>query len=98
MLCAAVPLIFGTLRGLSPVVSVLPFVSIFIGILFGGGFIILDQRRYAAHLRRKGVGSDPEERFKPMALGAVMLREWRCGWRWHERGVYEHGVCPRVGA
>ncbi|GFZ42851.1 hypothetical protein JCM24511_00569 [Saitozyma sp. JCM 24511] len=73
MLCAAVPLIFGTLRGLSPVVSVLPFVSIFIGILFGGGFIILDQRRYAAHLRRKGVGSDPEERFKPMGLGAVML-------------------------
>jgi hypothetical protein len=62
MLCAAVPLIFGTLRGLSPVVSVLP---------------ILDQRRYAAHLRRKGVGSDPEERFKPMGLGAVMLREWR---------------------
>jgi hypothetical protein len=77
MLTTAVPLIYGNIRGMSPVPSVLPFLSIFIGIFFGGAFIIFDQFRYAAILKRRKLVMDPEERFVPMGLGAVILREFQ---------------------
>jgi hypothetical protein len=75
MLMSAVPIIFGEMRGMGPVVSTLPFVSIFIGILAGGGIIILDMKRYARALERSNrtEDGDPEQRFIPMGLGAVLL-------------------------
>ena len=73
MLIAAVPVIVGEYRGYGQVVSTLPFVSVFIGILFGGGLMIADRYRYVAKLKREGKEELPDERFVPMGVGAVML-------------------------
>ncbi|WVQ84169.1 hypothetical protein IAT38_006316 [Cryptococcus sp. DSM 104549] len=73
MLFAAVPIIYGEMRGWSNVSTTLPFISVFIGILVGGMCIMLDMHRYAAKLRASGRESWPEQRFVPMGLGAIML-------------------------
>lgn len=73
MLMAALPVIYHELRGLTPVSSSLPLISVFVGVMCGGVFIILDMYRYAKHVRN-GTAS-PEQRFYPMGLGAVLLRE-----------------------
>jgi len=74
MLMAALPVIYGEMRGMGPVVSTLPFLSVFIGILFGGLLIILDKERYGRKLRELGTEDGiPEQRFVPMGLGAVLL-------------------------
>jgi hypothetical protein len=75
MLMSALPVIYGEMRGMSPFVSTLPFFSVFIGILFGGAFIILDMKRYARKLKELGAEEDglPEQRFVPMGLGAILL-------------------------
>lgn len=73
MLMAALPIIFGEYRGMGSFVLTTPLFSVFIGILFGGALIILDMKRYARKLAEAGAESIPEERFKPMGLGAVML-------------------------
>lgn len=75
MLFAAVPIIFGNMRGLSLVQAELPFLAVYIGILFGGGAVILDMFRYTKLLTLRGVSHLPEERFKPMGVGAVILGE-----------------------
>ncbi|KAL7419972.1 hypothetical protein Q5752_004935 [Cryptotrichosporon argae] len=72
-LMAAVPTIFSGYRGMTAVHASLPFLSVFVGILFGGGIIILDMHRYARVLKASGQESLPEQRFVPMGLGAVML-------------------------
>jgi len=76
MLMAALPIIYHELRGLPPVASSLPLISVFIGILFGGGIIILDMYRYARVCRDRPEAAVPEQRFFPMGLGAVLLREF----------------------
>jgi DHA1 family multidrug resistance protein-like MFS transporter len=77
MLMAALPIIYHEIRGYSPVVSSLPLVSVFIGILFGGGIIILDMYRYARVCQLRPEAAVPEQRFFPMGLGAFLLREFR---------------------
>lgn len=74
MLMGAVPIIFGEYRGMGPFVSVAPFFAVFVGILFGGAFIILDMKRYERVVEASG-GEDavPEQRFFPMGLGACLL-------------------------
>lgn len=64
MLMAALPVIYGEYRGLGTLASCLPLFSVFTGILFGGGFILLDM------LLPK---TQPEHMFRPMGLGATML-------------------------
>lgn len=73
MLMAALPVIYGEYRGMGSFVLTTPLFAVFVGILFGGAFIILDMKRYAAKLAETGAESMPEERFKPMGLGAAML-------------------------
>lgn len=77
ILMAALPIIYGEYRGMSLVGSALPFIAAFIGILVGGGIIIADKVRYTRVLERKGMLEQgiPEQRFIPMGLGAVLLRE-----------------------
>jgi DHA1 family multidrug resistance protein-like MFS transporter len=76
MLMSAIPIIYGEMRGKSPFQATLPLLSVFIGILFGGILIFLDMGRYARMLKRKGEVSLPEQRFVPMGLGALLLREF----------------------
>jgi len=76
MLMAALPLIYHEIRGLSPVVANLPLISVFVGILFGGGIIILDMYRYARVCRDRPEAAVPEQRFFPMGLGALLLRKY----------------------
>jgi hypothetical protein len=77
MLMSAIPIIYGEMRGMTPFQATLPLLSVFIGILFGGILIFLDMGRYARMLKRKGEVSLPEQRFVPMGLGALLLREFR---------------------
>lgn len=73
MLMAALPVIYGEYRGMGSFVLTTPLFSVFIGILFGGGLMLLDMKRYGRKLADTGAESLPEERFKPMGLGAAML-------------------------
>ncbi|TXT10544.1 hypothetical protein VHUM_02049 [Vanrija humicola] len=75
ILMAALPIIYGEYRGMSVVVSSLPFISAFVGTVAGGALVMVDKYRYTAVLERKGKLEEgiPEQRFIPMGLGAVLL-------------------------
>mgnify|MGYP002718944083 CR=1 FL=1 len=74
MLMAALPFIYHELSGLTPVSSSLPMISLFVGVMCGGIFTILDMFRYGKHVRNRT--ASPEQRLYPMGLGAVLLREF----------------------
>ncbi|KAK1920729.1 major facilitator superfamily domain-containing protein, partial [Papiliotrema laurentii] len=71
MLMAALPFIYHELSGLTPVSSSLPMISLFVGVMCGGIFTILDMFRYGKHIRNRT--ASPEQRLYPMGLGAVLL-------------------------
>jgi DHA1 family multidrug resistance protein-like MFS transporter len=63
MLMAAIPIIFGELRGLPPMIASLPLIAVFIGIVCGGSIILLDLGRYKRMLLKMNATSLPEQRF-----------------------------------
>ncbi|KAF8965491.1 MFS polyamine transporter [Flammula alnicola] len=70
LLFFAFPIAFGEIRGFSPGITGLTFVSIMLGIFFAGFFVPLQERIYANATRN---GSYPEARLYPMMVGCFIL-------------------------
>ncbi|KAH8679039.1 major facilitator superfamily domain-containing protein [Tricladium varicosporioides] len=70
---AAFAIEFGEIRGWSPVPASLPFLAIFVGILFGMAFIIYNQRYYMAQFKANDNKAVPEARLRSMMIGGISL-------------------------
>lgn len=73
LLLPVFPIVFSELRGWSPVVSTLPFLAIFVGVLAAVPINIGNQPRYARLVNEAGGKPVPEGRLLPMAIGAFLF-------------------------
>ncbi len=73
MLLGAIPIIFQEGRGWNYVVGSLPFLAVLVGIFFGAGINILNQRYYISRYHAAGDHAVPEARLPPMMIGSVFF-------------------------
>lgn len=89
MQLGGVPIIFGELRGWSPLVASLPFICILIGAVAGAAANVFNQRLYNRAFAAAGGRAVPEARLPPMMVGAfvfsggVFLQGWTAGPEYH---------------
>jgi hypothetical protein len=76
------PIVYSEHRGWSPVVSSLPFLSLFVGVLGALCINLANQPRYARIVERAGGKPVPEGRLAPMVVGACIfaIGLWWFGW------------------
>lgn len=67
------PIVFEQMRGWSPVVGSLPFLGLFVGVLFSTLMNLANQRRYARLVKENDGKPVPEGRLLPMAVGAFLF-------------------------
>lgn len=68
-----IPIVFLEMRQFSPVVSTLPYLSIFIGILCAVGINVANQPLYVKAMAKNNNKPVPEARLPPIAIGIVLL-------------------------
>lgn len=67
------PIVFAQMRHYSLVVSTLPFLGIFVGILFAGLINLANQPRYTRIVDQNGGRPVPEARLPPMLVGGLLF-------------------------
>ncbi|KAJ9137146.1 Outer membrane protein [Pleurostoma richardsiae] len=70
---ASFPIEFQELRGWNAVIGALPFLALFVGILFGAAANLLNQRFYVKRFRANNNRPVPEARLPPMMAGSVFF-------------------------
>ncbi|KAH6616085.1 major facilitator superfamily domain-containing protein [Chaetomium sp. MPI-SDFR-AT-0129] len=82
MQLGSIPIIFGEVRGWSPLASTFPFVGIFIGTVFGCAANVYNQLLYNKAYHAAGNRAVPERRLPPMMLGSVLFAggQFLVGW------------------
>lgn len=68
-----VPIIFQDVRGWGPIVGTLPFLGLFLGIVFALGINIGNQHHYHIAVERAGGKAVPEARLPPMMIGGFLF-------------------------
>ena len=67
------PIVFQEMRGYSLVVSTLPFLALFVGVLAAVGINLANQPRYIRLVNENGGKPVPEGRLLPMVVGGVLF-------------------------
>lgn len=67
------PIVFHEMRGYSLVVSTLPFLALFVGVLAAVGINLANQPRYIRLVNENGGKPVPEGRLLPMVVGGVLF-------------------------
>ena len=67
------PIVFQEMRGYSLVVSTLPFLALFVGVLAAMGINLANQPRYIRLVNENGGKPVPEGRLLPMVVGGVLF-------------------------
>lgn len=70
---ASFPVVFQELRGWDQVVGALPFLAYLVGILFGAGINLANQKFYISRFKANHNRPVPEARLPPMMLGSVVF-------------------------
>ncbi|KAL5045767.1 hypothetical protein BDW71DRAFT_208031 [Aspergillus fruticulosus] len=70
---ASFPVVFQELRGWNQVVGALPFLAYLVGILFGAGINLANQKFYISRFKANNNRPVPEARLPPMMLGSVVF-------------------------
>ncbi|CCE83761.1 Piso0_004348 [Millerozyma farinosa CBS 7064] len=99
LLLTAVPLIFQGRYGWSSGVGELPYLSMLIGVLIGGGICIFFEGRYNRVMIANGGKPVPEERLPPIMVGSFLFCGglfW-LGWS-GDFGNKVHWIVPTIGA
>ena len=66
------PIVFAEIRHYGPVVSTLPFLGLFVGVLFAVSINLANQPRYMRAVEKNGGRPVPEARLPPMLVGGVL--------------------------
>ncbi|KAF2001596.1 MSF membrane transporter [Amniculicola lignicola CBS 123094] len=96
MQLGGIPIIFGELRGWSPLPATLPFLCILVGALIGASLNVYNQTLYNKAYHLAGNRAVPEKRLPPMMLGSVLFSagQFLMGWTADPRF---HWICPCIG-
>jgi hypothetical protein len=70
---ASFPIMFQDERGWNQVIGALPFLALFVGILFAAAANLVNQKFYVAKLRANNMRPVPEARLPPMMAGSVFF-------------------------
>ncbi|KOS21962.1 putative MFS-type transporter [Escovopsis weberi] len=97
MQLGGIPIIFGEKRGFNTLETALPFLSIFVGALFGCGVNAYNQTFYNRYYRAAGNRAVPEKRLPPMMLGGPLLGggQFLTGWTGARTDI--HWIVPCIG-
>lgn len=94
---AAFPIEFEEERGWGPVVGELPFLAMLIGVFFGAGVNLFNQRFYIRRFEQNNNRSVPEARLPPMMVGSIAFAAGMFIFAWtSNRNV--HWIGPVIGA
>ncbi|KAG6190646.1 hypothetical protein E4U36_002280 [Claviceps purpurea] len=82
MQLGAIPIIFGEIRGWTPIIATLPFLCILIGATLGCSLNVYNQTVYNKYYYAAGNRAVPEKRLPPMMLGSVLFSggQFLVGW------------------
>ncbi|KAH8817062.1 major facilitator superfamily domain-containing protein [Xylogone sp. PMI_703] len=91
------PYVFADIRGWGPVVSTLPFLALFVGVIFAVGINIGNQPYYIRKCEAADGKPVPEARLPPMAIGSVCFTTglWLFGWT---ASPDHHWIIPVIAA
>ncbi|BCS05599.1 MFS transporter [Aspergillus luchuensis] len=94
LLLAALPIVFQQVRGWSPGVGDLPFISIAIGMCFATVFMVFINRQYARKFRASQSGQrPPEARLLSAQVGAVFIPSGLFLFAWTNSPSVHWAVC-----
>lgn len=90
------PIVFLDIRGWPLVVSTLPFLGLFVGVLCALGVNLGNQPRYARIVDANGGKPVPEARLPPMIIGALSFAGglWWFGWTGGDESI--HWIVPII--
>lgn len=91
------PIIFREIRGWGLVVSTLPFLSLFVGVLFAVGINLANQSYYGKAMAKNGGRAAPEARLPPMLVGGVLFSTGLFWLGWTAEPEY-HWILPVIAA
>lgn len=91
------PIVFREQRGFGPVVSTLPFLGLFVGILSAMGINLANQGFYAKAVAKNKGRAAPEARLPPMVIGGVFFTAGLFWFGWTAAPKY-HWAIPTVAA
>lgn len=94
---AAFPIEFQEERGWNQVVGALPFLGLLIGIVFGAGLNLFNQKYYAKRFKANNNRAVPEARLPPMMVGSVIFSAGLFLFAWTSSKDI-HWICPCIGA
>lgn len=96
MQLGSIPIIFGEIRGWSPVPTTLPFLCILIGAALGCSFNVYNQLNYNKYYRKAGNRVVPEQRLPPMMIGSLLFAggQFLNGWT---SSPHIHWIVPCIG-
>ncbi|KAI9705368.1 MAG: hypothetical protein M1820_005198 [Bogoriella megaspora] len=90
------PIIFANIRGWGPVVSTLPFLGLFVGVLFAVGINLANQPRYARIVTANQGRPVPEARLPPMIIGAILFAIGLFWLGWTGANLSIHWISPII--
>ncbi|KAF2167553.1 hypothetical protein M409DRAFT_54148 [Zasmidium cellare ATCC 36951] len=91
------PIVFREERGFGPVVSTLPFLGLFVGILSAMGINLANQGFYAKAVAKNKDRAAPEARLPPMIIGGIFFTAGLFWFGWTAAPKY-HWAIPTVAA
>ena len=91
------PIVFQQIRGYGLVVSTLPFLALFVGVLFAVCINLANQPRYIKLVNENGGKPVPEGRLLPMVLGGILFAAGLFWFGWTADPKY-HWILPSIAA
>ncbi|KAK4506249.1 hypothetical protein PRZ48_004214 [Zasmidium cellare] len=91
------PIVFAEERGYGPVVSTLPFLALFVGVLCAVGVNLTNQAYYRKAVAKNNGRAAPEARLPPMVIGGVFFTLGLFWFGWTSAPKY-HWAIPTVAA
>lgn len=91
------PIVYRQDRGFGPVVSTLPFLALFVGVLCSIGINLGNQPRYARKVAEAKGAPVPEARLPPMAIGGFLFTAGLFWFGWTADPSY-HWIIPTIAA
>lgn len=91
------PIVFREQRGYGPVVSTLPFLALFVGVLCAVGVNLANQAYYRKAVAKNNGRAVPEARLPPMVIGGVFFTTGLFWFGWTSPPQY-HWALPTVAA